>query len=83
MSEEQLDRRELLMQAMDAAEEGTLEAPEEVEINEPETNPIVEANKAEEQVETEVSDEDNEEPAEISAEHQSEEQDEAHSGDDR
>jgi len=32
MSEEQLDRREQLMAAMEAAEEGTLEAPEEVEI---------------------------------------------------
>jgi len=32
MSEEQLDRREQLMAAMDAAEEGTLETPEEVEI---------------------------------------------------
>ena len=32
MSEETLDRRELLMQAMEAAEEGTLEAPEEKEI---------------------------------------------------
>jgi hypothetical protein len=32
MSEEQLDRREQLMAAMDAAEEGTLEAPEEKEI---------------------------------------------------
>lgn len=29
MSEEQLDRREILMQAMEAAEEGTLEAPED------------------------------------------------------
>ena len=32
MSEEQLDRREQLMAAMDAAEEGTLEVPEEKEI---------------------------------------------------
>jgi hypothetical protein len=32
MSEETLDRRELLLQAMEAAEEGTLETPEEKEI---------------------------------------------------
>ena len=32
MSEETLDRRELLLQAMVAAEEGSLEAPEEKEI---------------------------------------------------
>jgi len=32
MSEEQLDRRDLIAQAFDDAEEGTLEAPEEVEI---------------------------------------------------
>lgn len=75
MSEE-LDRRELLMQAMEAAEEGTLEAPEEKEIVEPEKDPIVEANKAEEQVEAKSTGQDSEEPAEMVAEHQSEEQDE-------
>ena len=33
MSEEQLDRREILMQAMEAAEEGELEAPIEKDID--------------------------------------------------
>ena len=76
MSEESLDRRELLMQAMEAAEEGTLEAPEEVEINEPETDPIVEENLAEESDKAQVSKEDSEEPAEITAQSEHENTDE-------
>lgn len=76
MSEETLDRRELLMQAMEQAEEGTLEAPEEVEINEPETDPILEANKAEESAKEEVSEPDSEEPAEVSAKDEFEVKDE-------
>lgn len=65
MSEETLDRRELLMQAMEAAEEGTLEAPEEKEIVEPETDPILEESAAEKQVEAEASADSNEETAEV------------------
>ena len=57
MSEEQLDRRELLMQAMDAAEEGELEAPEEVEIEVEPVDDIAEEAKAEKE----------EEPVEIEA----------------
>lgn len=72
MSEESLDRRELLMQAMEAAEEGTLEAPEEKEIVEPETDPILEENKAEESAKEEVSEPDSKESAEISAKDESE-----------
>jgi hypothetical protein len=68
MSDEQLDRRELLMQAMEAAEEGTLEAPQEKEIVEPEIDPIAEESHAEEQVKEEVSTEDRQEPAEVVAE---------------
>ena len=64
----ELDRRELLMQAMEAAEEGTLEAPEEKEIVVPETDPIVEESKSEESNEVEAVKEDNEGTAEISAE---------------
>ena len=72
-----LDRREMLMQAMEAAEEGTLEAPEEKEIAEPETDPIIEESKSEESNEIQAVDADNEGITEISAEHQSEESDEA------
>lgn len=59
-----LDRREQLLAAMEEMETGTLEAPEEKEIVEPETDAIAEEAAAEEQVETEVSAEANEEPAE-------------------
>ena len=72
-----LDRREMLMQAMEAAEEGTLEAPEEKEIDVPETDPIVEESKSEESNEIQAVEADNEGITEISAEHQSEESDEA------
>ena len=64
---EQLDRREQLMAALDAAEEGTLEAPTEKEID------VVKDDIAEESAKAEVSEEDREEPAEISAESKSEE----------
>ena len=67
MSEEQLDRREQLMAALDAAEEGTLEAPTEKEID------VVKDDIAEESTKAEVSEENREEPAEISAESKSEE----------
>ena len=56
MSEEQLDRREQLMAAMDAAEEGTLEAPEEKEIEVVEDT-IAEEAQAEEPVEIEAAEE--------------------------
>ena len=62
MSEEQLDRRELLLQAMEAAEEGELEAPIEKEIE------VVEDCIAEESAKEKDSDVDNEEPAEVVAE---------------
>jgi len=42
MSEEQLDRREMLMQAMEAAEEGTLETPEEKPLEVEATDDIAE-----------------------------------------
>jgi hypothetical protein len=42
MSEEQLDRREMLMQAMEASEEGTLEAPEEKPLEVEATDEIAE-----------------------------------------
>ena len=71
MSEEQLDRREQLMAAMEAAEEGELEAPIEKEIA------VVQDDIAEESAKAEVSDEDREEPTEISAESQPEESHEA------
>jgi hypothetical protein len=58
MSEEQLDRREILMQAMEAAEEGELEAPVEKEIV------VVEDDIADESAKEEVSTQDNEETAE-------------------
>ena len=62
MSEEQLDRRELLMQAMEAAEEGELEAPIEKEIE------VVEDDIAKESAEAKASEEDREEVAEVSEE---------------
>ena len=68
MSEEQLDRRELLMQAMEAAEEGTLEAPQEKEIAEPEKDPILEEVASEKSNKEEVSAEDSEEPTKVVAE---------------
>jgi len=67
MSEEQLDRRDMLMAAMEAAEEGELEPPIEKEIA------VVQDDIAEESAKAEVSNEDREETAEISAESQSEE----------
>ena len=71
MADEQLDRREMLLQAMEAAEEGTLEAPKEVEIDEPERDTIAEEAMAEKQVEEEVSAQANEKSAEVAEEHQS------------
>jgi len=65
MSEEQLDRREQLMAAMEAAEEGTLEAPEEVEI-EP-VDEIAEEAK-EESVEIEAAQEEETEEEPVQAE---------------
>lgn len=62
MSEEQLNRRDALMQAMDAAEEGTLEAPTDKELD------VVQDDIAEESVEAKASEADNEEPAEVSEE---------------
>ena len=67
MSEEQLDRRDMLMAAMEAAEEGELEPPIEKEIA------VVQDDIAEESAKAEVSDEDREIPAEISEESQPEE----------
>jgi hypothetical protein len=66
MSEEQLDRRDMLMAAMEAAEEGTLEAPKEVEIDqEPlEAEAAVETDNAEQSSKAQASDADNEETAE-------------------
>jgi hypothetical protein len=57
--EEQLDRREQLMAALDAAEEGTLEAPIEKDIEMAEKDDI-----SEESIKTETSTQDNEETAE-------------------
>jgi len=63
---EQLDRRDLLEAALEAAEEGTLEPPIEKDIE------VVEKdNISEESAKTEISKEDREEPAEISAESES------------
>jgi len=59
MSEEQLDRRELLMQAMEAAEEGELEAPIEKDIE------VVEDDIAAESAKEKASEEVHEEPAEV------------------
>jgi hypothetical protein len=66
MSEEQLDRREQLMQAMEAAEEGTLEAPKEVEIDqEPlEAEAAVETDISEKPIKAQAGNADNEEIAE-------------------
>jgi hypothetical protein len=68
MSEEQLDRREMLEQAMEAAEEGTLESPIEKDIEVPEADSISEESAKEKAIEA-----DNEEVAEISAESEPEE----------
>ena len=62
MSEEQLDRREALMAAMEAAEEGTLEAPADKELD------VVQDNIAEESVEAKAGEADREEPTEVSEE---------------
>jgi hypothetical protein len=59
MSEENLDRREQLMAALDAAEEGTLEAPIEKDIEVAEKDDI-----SEESAQEEISPQDNEETAE-------------------
>jgi hypothetical protein len=59
MSEEQLDRREALMAAMEAAEEGTLEAPADKELD------VVQDDIAEESLEAKASEADREEPAEV------------------
>ena len=72
MSEEQLDRREMLMQAMEAAEEGELEPPIEKDIEVPETDNI-----SEESSKAEISEEDNEESAEVLAAIESADKDEA------
>jgi hypothetical protein len=56
--EEQLDRREQLMAALDAAEEGTLETPIEKDIEMAEKDDI-----SEESIKTEISSQDNEETA--------------------
>ena len=72
----ELDRRELLMQAMEAAEESTLEAPKEKEIAEPETEAVDDENQAEEQVEIQASDDNSEEPAQVVAESEPESKDE-------
>jgi hypothetical protein len=77
MSDEQLDRRELLMQAMEAAEEGTLEAPEEKEIVEPETDLILEEAKSEKSDKDEVVEADHEESAEVLEAVESADKDEA------
>jgi len=63
MSEEQLDRREILMQAMEAAEEGELEPPVEKDIEVAEKDDI-----AEESAKEKVSEPDSEEPAQVVAE---------------
>jgi hypothetical protein len=62
MADEQLDRRDMLMAAMEAAEEGTLEAPIEKEIE------VVEDDIAKESLEAKAGDADREEPAEVSEE---------------
>lgn len=75
MSEEQLDRRDMLMQAMEAAEEGTLEAPEEKEIDkEPlEAEAVLETDISKESTKAEASNEDNKDSAEdISADEHTE-----------
>jgi len=62
MSEEQLDRREQLMAAMEAAEEGNLEAPVEKEIA------VVQDDIAEESAKAKTGEEGREEPTEVSEE---------------
>ena len=66
MSEEQLDRRDMLMAAMEAAEEGTLEAPKEVEIDqEPlEAEASVETDISEKPIKAQAGNADNEEATE-------------------
>jgi hypothetical protein len=65
MSEEQLDRREVLMQAMEAAEEGTLEPVEEAPAEIEPVDDIAEEAKAEQEpVEIEVAEEETEEEVE-------------------
>ena len=59
MSEDNLDRRDLLEAALDAAEEGTLEAPIEKDIEVAEKDDI-----SEESIKTEISSQNNEETAE-------------------
>jgi hypothetical protein len=60
MADEQLDRRDMLMAAMDAAEEGTLEAPIEKDIA------VVQDDIAQESSEAKAGEEDREESAEVS-----------------
>ena len=62
---EDLSRRDMLMQAMEASEEGTLEAPKEVEIDEEplEVSEASAEDSTEESVEVQASNEDSEEPA--------------------
>ena len=67
---EQLDRRELLMQAMEAAEEGELEAPIEKEIE------VVEDDISEESAKEKVVEDNHEEPAEVVAQSEHETEDE-------
>jgi hypothetical protein len=71
MSEEQIDRRDMLMQAMEAAEEGTLEAPTEKEID------VVQDDIAKESSKAETGNENREVPAEISEEFEYASKDEA------
>lgn len=68
---EQLDRREMLMQAMEAAEEGELEPPVEKDIEVPETDTI-----SEESAKEKAGEADSEEPAEVVAESEHEVTDE-------
>jgi hypothetical protein len=75
MSEEQLDRRTMLEAAMEAAEEGTLEAPEEKEIDkEPlEAEAVLETDISKESIKEEAGNKDREESAEsFSADEQTE-----------
>lgn len=72
MSDQELDRRAMLEAAMEAAEQGELEAPEEKEIHVAETDPIIQENQTEEQVKIQESDDSSERPAEGVAESESE-----------
>ena len=72
MSDQELDRRAMLEAAMEAAEQGELEAPEEKEIHVAETDPIIQENQTEEQVKIQESDDSSERPAEVVAESESE-----------